>query len=45
MVIRGEELREGIVREFGTDMYALLYLKQITDKDLLYRSLLVIPTM
>ena len=24
--------------EFGTDMYALLYLKQITKKDLLYRT-------
>ena len=27
-------LREGIVTEFGTDMYAL-YLKWITNKDLL----------
>ena len=25
-----------IVREFGTDMYTLLYLKWITNKDLLY---------
>ena len=24
------------VREFGMDMYTLLYLKQITNKDLLY---------
>ena len=36
MVTRREELRQGIVREFGTDMYTLLYLKQITNKDLLY---------
>ena len=27
---------EGIVREFGMDMYTLLYLKWITDKVLLY---------
>ena len=27
---------EGIVREFGTEMYTLLYLKWITNKDLLY---------
>ena len=26
---------EGTVREFGMDMYALLYLKWITNKDLL----------
>ena len=26
---------EGIVREFGIDMYTLLYLKWITSKDLL----------
>ena len=26
---------EGIVREFGTDRYTLLYLKWITNKDLL----------
>ena len=30
--------REGIVREFGMDMYTLLYLKWITDKDLLYST-------
>ena len=29
---------EGIVREFGTDMYTLLYLKRITNKDLLYST-------
>ena len=27
---------EGIVKEFGIDMYTLLYLKSITNKDLLY---------
>ena len=27
---------EGIVREFGMDMYTLLYLKWITNKDLWY---------
>ena len=28
----------GIVREFGMDMYTLLYLKWITDRDLLYST-------
>ena len=28
----------GIVREFGIDMYTLLYLKWITNKDLLYST-------
>ena len=28
----------GIVREFGTDMYTRLYLKWITNKDLLYST-------
>ena len=32
MVTRGE----GIVREFGMDMYTLLYLTWVTNKDLLY---------
>ena len=27
---------EGIAREFGMDMYTLLHLKWITNKDLLY---------
>ena len=27
-----------IVREFGIDMYTLLYLKWITNKDLLYST-------
>ena len=30
--------REGIVREFGIDMYTLLYLKWINNKDLLYST-------
>ena len=29
---------EGIVREFGMDMYTLLYLKLITSKNLLYST-------
>ena len=28
----------GIVREFGMDMYTLMYLKWITNKDLLYST-------
>ena len=38
MVTRGEGWGEGIVREFGIDMYTLLYLKWITNKDLLYSA-------
>ena len=30
--------REGIGREFGMDMYTLLYLKWITNKALLYST-------
>ena len=30
--------REGIVREFWMDMYTLLYLKWIINKDLLYST-------
>ena len=30
--------REGIVREFWIDMYTLLYLKCITNNDLLYST-------
>ena len=30
--------RKGIVREFGMDMYTLLYLKRIASKDLLYST-------
>ena len=29
---------EGIVREFGVEMYTLLYLKWIANKDLLYST-------
>ena len=39
MVPRGEGWGEGIVREFGMDMYTLLYLKWITNKNLVYISL------
>ena len=35
MVVRGKTWGEGIVRKFGMDMYAQLYLKWITNKDLL----------
>ena len=31
--------QEGIIREFGMDMDTLLYLKWITNKELLYRTL------
>ena len=31
--------KEGIVREFGMDMYTLLNFKWITNKDLLYQQL------
>ena len=31
-------LGEGIVTDFGMDMYTLLYLKWITNKDLLYST-------
>ena len=33
MATRGEGWGEGIVREFGIDMYTLLYLRCITNKD------------
>ena len=36
MVPREEGYREGIVREFGMNMYMLLYLRWLTNKDLLY---------
>ena len=38
MIAKGEEWRKGIVREFGMDMYTLLYLKWITNKDVLYST-------
>ena len=38
MVAMREEREKEIVREFGIDMYTLLYLKWITNKDLLYTT-------
>ena len=38
MVARWEGWEEGIVREIGMDMYTLLYLKSITNKDILYST-------
>ena len=35
MVIRGEGWEEGIVRAYGIDMHTMLYLKWITNNDLL----------
>ena len=32
--LTGGQMGEGIVKEFGMDMYTLLYLKWITNKDL-----------
>ena len=34
----GGTIGKGIVREFGISMYMLLYLKWITNKDLLYNT-------
>ena len=34
----GGALGGGIVREFGIDRYTLLYLKRMTNKDLLYST-------
>ena len=34
----GGRLGGGTVREFGMDMYTLLYLRWITNEDLLYSS-------
>ena len=36
MVAEVERRGDGIVRELGMDMYTLLYLKWVTNKDLLY---------
>ena len=33
-----KDVGEGTVKEFGMDMYTLLYLKRITNKDLLYST-------
>jgi len=38
MVTRGEVAGEGIDREFGIDMYTLLCLKWIANKDLLHST-------
>ena len=38
MVARGGGWGEGTVRELGMDMHALLYLKWVTSKALLYRA-------
>ena len=38
MVASGEERGEETIREFGINMYILLYLKWITNKVLLYRT-------
>ena len=38
MVIRGDRLLGGIDWEFGIDMCTVLYLKYITNKDLLYST-------
>ena len=35
LAVAGEGWREGVVREFGIDMYIVIYLKWITSKDLL----------
>ena len=37
IVIRGKRGR-GINREFGIDIYTLLYMKKITNKNLLYST-------
>ena len=38
LTVTGGKGGEGIVREFGIDMYTLLYLKWITSKDILYST-------
>ena len=37
-MVAGGRMRKGIIRELGMDMYTLLYLKWITNKDLLYST-------
>ena len=37
-MVVGGRMGEEIVREFGMDMYTRLYLKWITNKDLLYST-------
>ena len=41
----GGGLGDGIVREFGMDMYTLVYLKCITNKDPLYSTGTLLNTM
>ena len=37
LMVAGGKVRGGrIIREFGMDMYTLLYLKWITNKDIMY---------
>ena len=38
MVVRGDKWGEEMLRKFGINMYTLLYLKWITNKDLLYST-------
>ena len=38
MVTMGKGCEEGIVRECGMDIYTLLYLKWISDKNILYST-------
>ena len=38
MASRGKEWEEGVVREFGIDLYTVLYLRWITNKDLLFST-------
>ena len=38
MVARGEGGGERIIREFGIDMYTLIYLKWVTNKAPLYSA-------
>ena len=38
MVAGRKDVGEGTVKEFGMDMNTLLYLKRITNKDLLYST-------
>ena len=38
MITTGQELGGGIDWEFGIDMYALLYLKYIAGRNLLYST-------
>ena len=38
MVVSEEGWEDRIVREFGVDMYILLYLKCITNEDLLHST-------